>query len=562
MRRAAWAVPVAAAFALAGCDFEGELKACAEAERCLVDGPVPIPRFPHNGAGLGSPFTVVSRGAPWMPRRPWLVYDTDGDPKWSYRVQLNKCDPGTDLAACPFLTSASDGIPNANGSSYALNTDLEIGKRYWWRVRACDTSAPGAPCAAWSAARYFDVGRPEALPNDFEANGTGDLAFADAHAGNLGKPEQVYLYAGSGAAGWPASATASELAVVAPSTMGDYTVVVAGAGDLDGDGTSDLAVSYRAIDPALQLSPVDVFLGGTMVSNGLGFARSLRLSARGGDFGAPLGRGGDLNGDGRSDLVVCQARQQRALVFFGTSAGLVDRPDGDAQLNLPFAGQLNPFCAFAALSDVNADGFDDVAVAGEGQLRVFPGTAIPGQWNGVDLQPPPGTRGFARTVAGGDFNGDGHGDLVASTDDGHAFLFLGSTRWFDPGGLPPPIMFDVPLGAVAPAGDVNNDGYADLVVGGGGAPVKVQLFLGQASGPPKPSAIYGDGGLPGYGISFAGAGDVTEDQYEDVAVGSARGVLLFRGNPSDSDQGTDPLLFSPPAGSEQFGRGVAGGYGY
>ena len=38
----------------AGCDFDGQVEQCALAELCTVEGPAPVIRYPHNGAGLGT----------------------------------------------------------------------------------------------------------------------------------------------------------------------------------------------------------------------------------------------------------------------------------------------------------------------------------------------------------------------------------------------------------------------------------------------------------------------------------------------------------------------------
>jgi len=546
------------ALAAAGCDYDAQLEACAKAERCLIaNAPRPVLRFPHNGAGLGSAGAVTQLG--WSPTRPYLAWDFDGDNTWFFRIQLNRCDPGQALADCQFRTEVSDADePNIPGTTYGLEHDLEIGHRYWWRVRGCHTPEPGTPCGPWSDARYFDVGRPESIPNDFEGTGRGQLVVAGQHPVNAGMPEPLYLFHEDNGviAHW------KDLAVGPPSGLTStptYGTVISGAGDLNGDGYTDFAVAYSpsfatGLDEAV---PLQVFLSG---SGGPGSTNPITLGPQMGGFGLPVGRAGDVNGDGLSDLAVCQASQSRALVYFGGAAGPSNAVAMQASLAVPNADLAKPSCAFAALGDVDADGFDDIVVAGVGQVSVFRGRDAFGPWAAsVDIPIPAGATAFGVSLAAGDFNGDGHGDLVVAGGNSKGYLYLGGPQWFS-GPFPPPIVFDIGVGTVAPAGDVNNDGLADLVAGGGSTG-QVQIFFGQATGAPKSVAVIANGALPNFGVSFAGAGDLTGDTYDDVAVGSTGGVVIYRGFPSESDLATQqPISLIPTTGSAQFGIGLAPAY--
>src|SRR5437762_8000747 len=83
--------------------------------------------------------------------------------------------------------------------------------------------------------------------------------------------------------------------------------------------------------------------------------------------------------------------------------------------------------------------------------------------------------------------------------------------------------------SVASAGDVNGDGYADIVVGarfydeGEADEGKVFLYLGGPSGISTTPAWTAQGNQAGarFGISVASAGDVNRDGYDDVVVGSS-----------------------------------------
>ena len=160
----------------------------------------------------------------------------------------------------------------------------------------------------------------------------------------------------------------------------------------------------------------------------------------------------------------------------------------------------------------------------------------------------PGGRASGLSVAGaGDVNGDGYADVIVGAhydagerDEGAAFVFLGSASGIAAGtrhrGCPARVGPAARLGrSVAGAGDVNGDGYADVIVGAlydagetneGAAFVFHGSASGIADGDPvrrrRPARV---GPGTRLGASVAGAGDVNGDGYADVIVGA----LLRRG---------------------------------
>ena len=271
--------------------------------------------------------------------------------------------------------------------------------------------------------------------------------------------------------------------------------------------------------------------------------------------------------------------------------------------------------------DVNGDGFDDLVVGAQfaspggrhnaGTVSVFYGSAT---WTpsppGTPLAPDRLLEGaaaddlFGNSVAGvGDVNGDGYADIVVGAyhatprglfDMGTASVFLGSATWTpSPPGTPraPDCRLEGNARAdnfgfdVAGAGDINGDGYADIVVG---APLAgsgglehagtASVFLGSATWSQgdrrMADRVFGGAAeLDHFGWSVAGVGDVNGDGFDDLVVGApsadpggrseAGNAGVFYGSatwtPSPLGTARAPdRLFEGAAEGDSFGNAVAG----
>ena len=351
---------------------------------------------------------------------------------------------------------------------------------------------------------------------------------------------------------------------------------VSAAGDVDGDGYADVIVGARYYDPGLGWGEgvAFVFLGGASgVADGnpATAAADLKVDADMVSFGASVSSAGDLNGDGYADVIVGAPEydsgdlaEGAAFVFLGSAAGITSESVGTAlsRLESDQADARLGGCV-AGAGDVNGDGYADVIVgasgydageADEGAAFVFLGSAsgIAGgdpTASDTQLESNQAVAWLGTSVSGvGDVNGDGYADVIVGAptydagevDEGAAFLYLGGASGIADGG---PTAADAQLegdqaGAwfgfsVSGAGDVNGDGYADLIVGasdyaaGESYEGAAFIFLGSASGISDGGPATADTQLESnqanayLGWSVSGAGDVNGDGYADVIVGSA-----------------------------------------
>ncbi|MCB9702340.1 MAG: VCBS repeat-containing protein [Myxococcales bacterium] len=245
---------------------------------------------------------------------------------------------------------------------------------------------------------------------------------------------------------------------------------------------------------------------------------------------------GDINGDGLDDVVVHTA-STTAYVVFGKAdpapVVLADLAPAEGFEIRYASGDLEVFPA----GDINGDGFDDLALAFAGQIRVLPGGAESASWvlDAGDASPPLVLEGGGNysvgdwIAAAGDVNGDGFDDLLVN----HAEPYFSTTHvifgddapeFYTPEELAADVggIAIVAYGGVNVAGDVNGDGIDDLAVVSSRGPFEqgfdgVDVVFG---GPTLHSLEYNPDEPPsfdGYAIRVDGASiSLSADGGEDV----------------------------------------------
>jgi len=317
---------------------------------------------------------------------------------------------------------------------------------------------------------------------------------------------------------------------------------VAGAGDVNGDGFPDVLISENAADskvfvhfggPNMDTTP-DVILAGETSSDYFGAGSHMVAGV------------GDVNGDGYADVAVGATaygtfNAGRAYVFYGG-------PAMDATPDLIFTAEGSDDqmgTVVAGAGDVNGDGYADVLVTAEaykdplyltrpGRAYVFYGGAAPNAVPDLIFQGASDYGNFGRSAAGiGDYDGDGFDDLIVGEpnydgvggESGRAYVYFGGPKANDDANLviEGESAGDY-LGWVSGIGDVNHDGSADFMVsapiypGNGDQMGRVYVYFGGDGQDDEPDLVLTGTEKNADLQGIAGAGDFDGDGVDDFLV--------------------------------------------
>jgi hypothetical protein len=336
----------------------------------------------------------------------------------------------------------------------------------------------------------------------------------------------------------------------------EFGIAVASAGDINGDGFSDVIVGASDYDNGASINSgcVYAFNGG---ASGLSYTPVVMKERNqvNSNLGISVASAGDINGDGLGDVIIganlwdngaainCGA----IFIYHGLNNGGINNFSTPASPLIGPAGS-NFGIAVSNAGDVNGDGYADI-VAGA-NLAGVAGTAYiyHGSATGVSLTPSATVTGsnagdnFGISVSGaGDVDWDGYSDIIvganlyessaAETNEGAAFVYYGSATGIN---TTEPHRLEMNQAnsnfgiAVAHAGDVNQDGWSDVIVGadlydnGQADEGAAFVFHGGSYGINTTMATRVESNQAGaqLGNAIAYAGDVNGDSYSDVIAGS------------------------------------------
>jgi hypothetical protein len=433
----------------------------------------------------------------------------------------------------------------------------------------------------------------------------------------------------------PSTVDLGNLASLGSAIIGEHAhsqvgLSVSAAGDVNGDGIDDLIIGGNVNDHYVIYGQAggigDVDLDDLQPSQGF----ELIADAFGLVMGPSVSGAGDINGVGFDDLIIggyqyagLYDTNPNAFVVFGKEGGFADINIDDffqsaTSDGFRIFGEMSiddiSGARVASAGDFNGDGFDDILFGtlypdGIGAAYVIFGK--PDGFENIDLASLAPGAGFAilganlydlagYSVSGaGDVNGDGLDDIIIgapyaneATGGGEAYVIFGKETGFDTidlSNLAPAAGFIIQGKSgstagwsVSGAGDVNGDGFDDVIVGapyadgGAGKTATVgageaYVIFGKADGfgaidlsslrPKDGFTIQGDdaGDLAGWSVS--GAGDLNSDGFDDIIVGAPGG------DSGGADAGEAYVIFGEAHGPGtidlarlESGRGRADGF--
>ncbi|UVO55318.1 cadherin domain-containing protein [Sphingomonas sp. SUN039] len=511
-------------------------------------------------------------------------------------VAVGDAISAADLASGNFRFLIAPGQPTLDG--YAS---------FGFQVRDSGGTANGAldtdptPNLAIIDTRILTIGGATDAVGVGDFNGDGFDDFIVRAPNQPGSPAYVIFGRNGGPAGTINLANLSAadgIRINAPGAIAS----VSGAGDFNGDGIADIVVGVPGEGSAGTAYVVfgSGSAGGTINLATLAPAAGIRMFGETGEYpiGVSVARGGDINGDGRGDVLIGTANTHSGsgvaiwpvptFVLFGRNMGgtisLAGQPVGVARITINADNALN----IAGIGDIDADGFDDVLIGNPLRSVFFNGdeTGVAyiayGRADGV-LNRVILTGGYAYNqlgtdLAGGsDFNGDGVSDFVITSSVDFALtnsfsvgpsvqLVYGSAARFsdfDLRGGPPHLRISshVPesLGSSIAIADINDDGYADLIVGAPQSGTAYIIYGGPGARDEmsnirsRPGVDFFNGFAGGGGGSHVDSiGDINHDGFGDFVIqaGTGGGVYssIIFGHSRTASANRQPDLTAPLGG--------------